>query len=182
MIQSVHLVDPRGCHVGRGAGSGEGQACRRGGPGRRWWQVDSGHVSKVEPAGCAREMGLKVHPRGSPRSWVNGGVTQSGLWASGRAGDVAGPLAPGLLAPVTSVLVIWPPGHDAHNTGLLCHLPKSHHSLVIKPPPAATSHCPHGGESRCSGGPWSGRAGEGRTAGQGSPFLEDAPGGKRRFQ
>lgn len=31
---------------------------------------------------------------------MNGGVTQSGLWASGSAGDVAGPLAPGLLAPV----------------------------------------------------------------------------------
>lgn len=54
--------------------------------------MDSGHEL------MAREMGLKVDPKSSPSSWV--GVTQSGLWALGRAGSVAGPLALGLLAPV----------------------------------------------------------------------------------
>lgn len=127
-------------------------------------------------------MGFKVDTKGSPSSWVNGGGAPEWPVGIGKSRECGRSTGPGVAGASASVLVVWPPGHDARNAGPLCHLPKSHHFLIVKLLPVPTSHCPHGGESHCSGGPWSGRAGRLARPQLGSPFLEDVPGGKQRFQ
>lgn len=89
-------------------------------------------------------------------------VTQSGLWALGRAENLA----------------VGPQPMMPRPQGLLCHLTWPHHCLVIKRDPV------HRLRLLPVAGPWSEKTGEGRAPASpaGSPFLEEGPGRKQPFQ